>query len=49
MQGMKDGSSSLNVAAGEGYEAVVRVLLENGADLNARDEGSGTALHKAVG
>ena len=37
-------SSALIVAAWGGYEETVRVLLEHGADVSARDIGGGTPL-----
>jgi ankyrin repeat protein len=48
-----DGRTALHVAAGWGYKgngslAVIRLLLENGADLNARDKRRQTPLHWAV-
>ena len=41
------GATTLVMAAHRGYGALVRVLLENGADPNAADAGY-TALHSAV-
>jgi ankyrin repeat protein len=48
-----DGRTALHVAAGWGYKgdnslAVIRVLLKNGADINARDKNDQTPLHWAV-
>jgi ankyrin repeat protein len=38
------GRAPLHLAAWEGHEAVVRLLLEKGADTNAKDRQGGTAL-----
>jgi ankyrin repeat protein len=48
-----DGRTALHVAAGWGYKGassltVVRVLLKNGADINARDKSHQSPLHWAV-
>ncbi|KAL3862043.1 hypothetical protein ACJMK2_008040 [Sinanodonta woodiana] len=39
------GRTALHVAACHGNEHVVRLLLENGADINARDKNDNTPLH----
>ena len=48
-----DGRTALHVASGWGYKgdrslAVISLLLENGADINARDKRNQTPLHWAV-
>jgi ankyrin repeat protein len=45
--GDKDGETPLHLAAGEGHLEVVRLLLGNGAEVNARDENSRTPLQLA--
>jgi Ankyrin repeat len=40
--------TALHLAAGNGHEAVVQLLLQNGADINT-DFGLGSALHWATG
>ena len=35
-------------AAQEGHEEILRLLLENGADVNAKDRSKKTALHMAA-
>ncbi len=50
---VNDGRTALHVAAGWGYKGtssltVIRVLLKNGADINARDKAQQTPLHWAV-
>jgi ankyrin repeat protein len=42
------GHTPLTVATGRGHVAVVRVLLERGADIEASDEEGTSALHYAV-
>jgi ankyrin repeat protein len=42
------GGTALHRAAGSGHEAVVRLLLEKGADVKARDSYGRTALHWAA-
>ena len=37
-----------NHAAENGNEAVVKLLLQNGADVNAKSDSNETALHRAV-
>jgi hypothetical protein len=37
------------LAAGNGHEAVVRLLVEKGADVDAKDNDGGTALRWAAG
>jgi len=39
-----DGSTALMDAAGSGHQEVVRVLLDNGANVNAKREYGATAL-----
>ena len=45
---MKDKWTALHIAAQEGHVDVVKVLLQNGADVNAVDERKWTALHFAA-
>ncbi len=42
------GLTALQLAAEKGQEGMVRYLLENGADINSRDQPGNTALHVAV-
>jgi Ankyrin repeats (3 copies) len=44
----KDGITPLHEAAKGGYREVVIILLENGADINARDVSGWTPLHDAA-
>jgi ankyrin repeat protein len=44
-----DGLTALHIAAGWGHESVVLLLLDKGADINAKTSGNLTALHLAVG
>jgi len=41
------GSSPLHLAARNGHTAIVRLLLQNGAEINWRTSG-GSCLHEAV-
>lgn len=43
-----DGKTSLSLAAANGQVAVVKLLLENGADVNAKEKGDHTPLACAV-
>ncbi|XP_042858381.1 serine/threonine-protein phosphatase 6 regulatory ankyrin repeat subunit C-like [Penaeus japonicus] len=43
------GSSPLHRAAGRGRRAVVKMLLEEGADVNAKDKSDSSPLHWAAG
>lgn len=47
-QNNKNNPTALHYASGNGHEAVVRLLIENGADVNARYEGNYTVLHTAA-
>jgi ankyrin repeat protein len=42
------GRQGLSIASGYGHEAVVRLLFEQGADVNAKDGDGWTALHGAA-
>ncbi|ETV87913.1 hypothetical protein H257_01321 [Aphanomyces astaci] len=44
----KIGTTPLMLAAGEGYPSIVRLLLDNGADIDDRDNEGMTALHYAA-
>lgn len=44
----RNGATPLMVAAFEGHEDVVRILLEAGADVNAKDAEGNTALSLAT-
>ncbi|XP_070190178.1 protein phosphatase 1 regulatory subunit 12A-like isoform X11 [Littorina saxatilis] len=44
----KTGATALHVAAAKGYINVMNVLLQAGADINARDNDGWTPLHAAV-
>src|SRR5262249_31526647 len=44
----KDGATAFSIAVGRGNEALARLMMEHGADVNARDANGGTALHEAV-
>ncbi len=43
----KNGNSALYYACRNGSAEMARILLQNGADPNARNEGGNTALHAA--
>jgi hypothetical protein len=45
---MRYGTSLLHIAAAAGDEADIQLLLEQGADVNVRDEIGQTPLHKAA-
>ena len=47
IRGGRDGFTPLHVAAFKGYTDVVRLLLNNGADINAVAIGGKTPLHLA--
>lgn len=42
------GSTALHFASGRGHEGMVQYLLQNGANVDARDQPGNTALHVAV-
>ena len=42
------GQTALHIACERGHEGIVRLLLEQGADLGSRDTPGNTALHSAV-
>ena len=44
----KDKCTALHLAAANGHVDVVKVLIQNGADVNAVDEYKFTALHLAA-
>jgi len=44
----KDGSTALHVAAGEGLMDCMRILLDAGADVNARDDAGATPLWRVM-
>ncbi|OQV12609.1 Protein phosphatase 1 regulatory subunit 12A [Hypsibius exemplaris] len=44
----KTGATPLHVAAAKGYQDIMRMLLELGVDLNARDADGWTPLHAAA-
>ena len=44
----RERQSGMHLAARWGHEAVVRLLVEQGADVEARDKDGGTALHRAA-
>jgi ankyrin repeat protein len=46
--GNTDGNTPLHEVARHGYERAMRVLLENGADIEARNGDGGRALDIAV-
>ena len=45
----EEGMTVLIAAAGNGREALVQLLLEKGADINATDRNGDTALMTAAG
>ncbi|RYP78164.1 hypothetical protein DL769_003245 [Monosporascus sp. CRB-8-3] len=47
-KGEELGGTPLNRAAEQGHEAIVLLLLNNGADISATEEGGRTALHQAA-
>lgn len=44
----ENGQTALFWPAREGYEAVVQLLLEHGADVNLKDDDGQTALDSAI-
>ena len=46
--GAEDGETPLHLAAGKGDVEEVKRLLSVGADVEARDEDRGTALHEGI-
>ena len=44
----KDGTTAFQIALSRGYEPIVSLLLDKGADVNSRDRNGGTPLHEAV-
>ena len=46
-RGFDDESTALHLAARRGYAEIARFLLDNGADVNARDKRKSTPLHEA--
>jgi uncharacterized protein len=44
----RDGSTAFLIALARGHEAVARLMLEHGAEVNTRDRSGGTPLHEAV-
>lgn len=48
VQDPQSGSTMLSIAALMGHTEVVALLLENGADVNAKSRDGGTALHAAA-
>ena len=47
-QTQQDGDMALHLAAQDGHEAAVSVLLDNGADVNTRNYDGNTALNLAA-
>ena len=47
-QTQQDGDMALHLAAQDGHEAAVSVLLDNGADVNTRNNGGSTALQRVL-
>ena len=45
----KDNRTPLHFAAGGGYYDIAKMLLESGANVDAKDSKSNTALHYATG
>ena len=43
-----NGSTALHLAAHKGYQLPMKVLLENGANVNAKDKSGKTPLHEAA-
>lgn len=44
----EDGQTALHIAAKEGFEDMVKLLIDNKADINKEDKKSNTPLHYAV-
>lgn len=41
----EEGLTSLHIAADRGYTDIIRLLLDHGADINAKTDDEDTALH----
>jgi len=44
----EEGVAPLHVAAQEGHNQVIELLIDNGADVNSKDGDEGTPLHMAA-
>ena len=47
-KGDEDGLTALHQSCIDDFEALVKVLIENGADVNAKDTENWTPLHAAA-